>query len=66
LRTFANKLLKGFEVLTAVVMENNYYSYLLGYNAVYSVEEEPTFRKNISPPSSGSKNKPSEKHCESR
>jgi hypothetical protein len=32
--------------------------YLLGYNAVYSVERQPTFRRNISPPSSGSKNKP--------
>jgi hypothetical protein len=37
----------GYEVL-----------YLLTYNAVYSVESQPTFRRNISPPSSGS-NKPS-------
>jgi hypothetical protein len=33
--------------------------YLLGYNAVYSVENQPTFRSNIPPASSGSKNKPS-------
>jgi hypothetical protein len=30
---------------------------LLGYNAMYSVESQLTFRRNISPPSSGSKNK---------
>jgi hypothetical protein len=46
----------GSEVLTAVVKTSIYY--LLGYNAVQPVESEPTFRKNISPPSSGS-NKPS-------
>jgi hypothetical protein len=34
---------------------------LLGYKAVYSVENQQTFRRNISPPSSGSKNKPSKK-----
>jgi hypothetical protein len=28
--------------------------YPLEYNAVYSVESQPTFRKNISPSSSGS------------
>jgi hypothetical protein len=27
--------------------------YLLGYNAVYSVESKPTFRRKINPPSSG-------------
>jgi hypothetical protein len=32
--------------------------YLLGYNAVWSVESQPTFRSNISPPYSGSKNEP--------
>jgi hypothetical protein len=31
--------------------------YLLGYSAVYSVESQPMFRRNISPPSSGYKNK---------
>jgi hypothetical protein len=31
---------------------------LIGYNTVYSVENQPTFRRNMSP-SSGSKNKPS-------
>jgi hypothetical protein len=34
---------------------------LLGYNAVYSVESQPTFQRNISPPFSRSKNKPSKK-----
>jgi hypothetical protein len=34
-------------------------SYLLGYNAMYRTESQPTFRRNMSPPSSGSKNKPS-------
>jgi hypothetical protein len=27
--------------------------YLLGFNTLYSVESPPTFRRNISPPSSG-------------
>jgi hypothetical protein len=31
---------------------------LLGYNAVHFVESKLTFQKNMSPPSSGSKNKP--------
>jgi hypothetical protein len=31
--------------------------------AVYSVESQPTFRRNIWPPSSGSKNKPSTKQA---
>jgi hypothetical protein len=35
--------------------------YLLGYNAVQSVVSQPTFRRNISPQSSGSKKKPSKK-----
>jgi hypothetical protein len=35
--------------------------YLLGYNAVYFVGSQPTFRRNMSPPSTGSKNKPSKK-----
>jgi hypothetical protein len=35
--------------------------YLLGYNAVWSVESRPIFRRNISTPSSGPKNKPSMK-----
>jgi hypothetical protein len=33
--------------------------YLLGYNAVQRVKNLPTFRRNISPPSLESKNKPS-------
>jgi hypothetical protein len=35
--------------------------YLLGYNAVKSTESQPAFQTNMSPPSSGSKNKPSKK-----
>jgi hypothetical protein len=35
--------------------------YLLGYKAVYSVERQPLFRRNMSPPYSGSKNMPSKK-----
>jgi hypothetical protein len=35
--------------------------YLLGYNTVQAAESQPTFRKNMSPPSPGSKNKPSKK-----
>jgi hypothetical protein len=35
--------------------------YLLGYNAVWYVESKPTFWRNISPSSSGSKNKTSKK-----
>jgi hypothetical protein len=34
---------------------------LLGYNAVQSVESQQTFRRNVSPPSSGSKDKASKK-----
>jgi hypothetical protein len=37
--------------------------YLLGYNAVYSIESEQTFRGNKSPQSSGSKNKPNKYLC---
>jgi hypothetical protein len=33
--------------------------YLLGYNAVKSFESQPTFRRNVLPPASGSKNKSS-------
>jgi hypothetical protein len=35
--------------------------HLLGYNAVWSIESQPMFQRNIPPPSSGSKNKPSKK-----
>jgi hypothetical protein len=35
--------------------------YLLRYNSVKPVKSQPTFRSNISPPSSESKNKPSKK-----
>jgi hypothetical protein len=38
--------------------------YIVGYNVVYSVENQPVFRRNISPQSSGSKNKPSKKAAE--
>jgi hypothetical protein len=33
--------------------------YLLGYNAMHSVVSQPTFRRNISPSSSGLKSMPS-------
>jgi hypothetical protein len=33
----------------------------MGYNAVYSVDSKPKFRRNITPPSSGLKNKPRKK-----
>jgi hypothetical protein len=35
--------------------------HLLGYNAVQSVESQSTFRRNVSPPSSGLKSKPNKK-----
>jgi hypothetical protein len=35
--------------------------YLLGYNALLSVESQVTFRRNTLPPSSGFKNKSSKK-----
>jgi hypothetical protein len=35
--------------------------YILRYKTVYSVESQPTFRRNISPPSSGSKQETSGK-----
>jgi hypothetical protein len=34
-------------------------SYIVGYNAVYPVENQPMFRRNLSPASSGAKNKTS-------
>jgi hypothetical protein len=43
----------GFEVLGAVA--------ILGHNVVQSVESQPAFQRNISPPSSESKTKPSKK-----
>jgi hypothetical protein len=47
----------GFEVLAAMVMESTIFWDI----TLSSVESQPTFRKNISPSSSGSKNKPSKK-----
>jgi hypothetical protein len=35
--------------------------YIMRYNSVWFVENDPTFRRNMSPPSSGSKKKPSKK-----
>jgi hypothetical protein len=37
--------------------------YILTYNAGYSVENEPAFRRNTSSPSSGSKNSPRKKQA---
>jgi hypothetical protein len=36
---------------------SNGYEGLLGYNAVWSAESQPTFPRNVSPPSSRSKDK---------
>jgi hypothetical protein len=47
-----------FEVHSAVTMES---SNLLGYKEELSGESQPTFRRYISPPSSGSGNKPIKK-----
>jgi hypothetical protein len=57
---FPYKLLPedNLELQAVILLEE---CYLLGYNAVYSVESQPMFRRNTSPPSSGSKNKPSKK-----
>jgi hypothetical protein len=43
----------------SVTYVENYY--LLGYNAVWSIVSQLKFWRNISSPSSGSKNKPSKK-----
>jgi hypothetical protein len=51
--------LLGFETLGSVVIKNS--PYLLGYNTVHFVESQLTLRRNMSPPYSGSKNKPSKK-----
>jgi hypothetical protein len=40
---------------------SSYVDYLLGYNAVYFTKSQETFRRNVSPPSSASKNKPYKK-----
>jgi hypothetical protein len=48
----------GFEVLTAVITKSSMVS---GYNALWSVERQPTFQRSTSLPSSGSKNKRSKK-----
>jgi hypothetical protein len=52
-----NVLHAGSEVLTAVTTE----FYLLGYIAVYPTERQPTYHRNMLPPSSRLKRKPSEK-----
>jgi hypothetical protein len=50
-------------VRTILYVNNRVYEVfrILGYNAVSSVESQPTVRKNISPPSSESNNKPIKK-----
>jgi hypothetical protein len=47
----------GSEVLTAVIMKN----YIFWDITMYSDESQTTFQRNISPPSSRSKKKPSRK-----
>jgi hypothetical protein len=54
-----NKCSKPDTLFWACSMTEEYY--ILEYNAVYSVGSKPTFRRNISPPSSGSKNEPRKK-----
>jgi hypothetical protein len=48
----------GLEVLIPIIIKS---SYLLGYNDVYSGASQSIFRRNVSPPSSGSKSKQSKK-----
>jgi hypothetical protein len=55
-------LIIGFiQQLQATIALSLYNSLLLRYNVIYSVESQPTFRRNISLPSSGSNDKPSKK-----
>jgi hypothetical protein len=54
---FYVKNLTWFEVLSGGYEE----LCLLRYNAKYSAESQPTFRRNILPQSPGSKNKPKKK-----
>jgi hypothetical protein len=58
---------KGLGLLvksTVPYKRNDSHLRLLRYNAVQSAESQPTFRGNMSPPSSGPKNKSSEKPAE--
>jgi hypothetical protein len=48
------------------VIQKKVEAYLLGYNAAYVVGNQPMFRRNISPPPSGSNSKSSEKLAWSR
>jgi hypothetical protein len=57
-RKFEALYFVGFEFLTAMVMKNSVFFDIM---AVQSVEGQLAFRRNISPPSSMSKNKPSKK-----
>jgi hypothetical protein len=59
-----NKLHKGWSRRIWGSHSSDYeQSYLLGHKALLSVESKPTFRRNISPPSSCSKNKPRQKQA---
>jgi hypothetical protein len=49
----------GINLIVATLNFEDFY--ILGYNAMQPVENQTTFRRNISPASSGSKNKPSKK-----
>jgi hypothetical protein len=58
--SFAWYLSTCHKCITLTTMPNTFkleQFYLLAYNAVYSVESQPTFRMKVSPPSSESKNK---------
>jgi hypothetical protein len=49
-----------WRILANTIMNEEEYR-LLGYNAMWFVESQPTFRRSMLLPSSGSKNKPSKK-----
>jgi hypothetical protein len=55
---------QGIQNSSSLTFIINYFPehfYLLGYNAEYLVESQLTFRRTISSPTSGSKNKPGKK-----
>jgi hypothetical protein len=56
----------GLAVCSKKVRKTGEEFYLLGHNAMYSVESQTTFQKNTSPLSTGLKNKPSKKPARSR
>jgi hypothetical protein len=61
LRKVTPKINWGTKLIKIISSNTHEEFYLLGFNAVQSVVSQPTFRRNISPPSSESKNMPSKK-----